>query len=211
MIDEYWTWIFYGYHSDELTYGSGKLIVGRCDKCCKYRISKMQSYCDLCHSCAVTKAPLNLDGMHVCRLCGIPLIVGDNIGSTQLNAYNYMCNSCATDIVTSRNHVNGISKPYTDNKKCSSYLGVGIAERVLSHVFKNVELMPMSNPGYDFICNHGKKIDVKSSCRYFHIGRSDSWMFTINKNTSADYFLCIAFDDREHLNPEHVWLIPGDV
>ena len=29
MIDEYWTFIFYGYHSDDLSYGSVKLVVVR--------------------------------------------------------------------------------------------------------------------------------------------------------------------------------------
>ena len=27
----------------------------------------------------------------------------------------------------------------------------------------------------------------------------------------SDYFLCLAFDNREKLNPEHVWLIPCSV
>ena len=35
------------------------------------------------------------------------------------------------------------------------------------------------------------------------------WFFSINKNQIADYFLCIAFDNRDDLNPEYLWLIPG--
>lgn len=93
------------------------------------------------------------------------------------------------------------------NKKCTLFLGVHVAERVLSHVFKDVERMPNCNRGYDFVCNRGKKIDVKSSCRR----KNNAWAFHINKNRIADYFLCIAFDNREDLTPLHVWLIPGEV
>lgn len=51
MIDEYWTWKFYGYHSYELTHGSGKPIVAVCDECCQYRIVNQCDYRDLCRRC----------------------------------------------------------------------------------------------------------------------------------------------------------------
>jgi hypothetical protein len=99
----------------------------------------------------------------------------------------------------------------SENRACASFLGVHVAERVLSHIFKDVTRMHYGNPGYDFICRHGYKVDVKSSCRRTHSeNRADNWMFSINKNRVADYFLCLAFDSRESLNPEHVWLIPAD-
>jgi len=104
-------------------------------------------------------------------------------------------------------HLNPI--PYHKNKSCSKYLGVHIAEHVLSKVFKNVEIMPMDNPGYDFICNKGMKIDVKSSCLSTHHGHKSQWLFRIKQNVTADYFLCIAFDNRKSLTPLHLWLIPG--
>lgn len=94
---------------------------------------------------------------------------------------------------------------YSELKSCASYLGVHVAEQVLSKVFKDVNMMSMNHPGYDFICNYGKKIDVKSACR--RKGRN-GWLFTTKKNTTADYFLCIAFDNRESLTPMHLWLIP---
>lgn len=97
-------------------------------------------------------------------------------------------------------------QPFNENKRCGLYFGVHIAERVLSHVFKNIERMPMNNPGYDMICNTDKKIDIKSSCTR---KRDGNWSFGINHNTIADYFLCLAFDNREDLNPLHIWLIPG--
>jgi DNA-binding transcriptional ArsR family regulator len=77
----------------------------------------------------------------------------------------------------------------------------------LSKVFNDVERMPMHNPGYDVVCNRGKKVDIKSSCK-----RNDGvWAFHIARNEIADYFLCLAFDNREDLNPLHAWLIPGSV
>lgn len=51
MIDEYWTWQFYGYHSDEIGSCSRKPIVARCDGCCQYRVLKPGDYRDLCKSC----------------------------------------------------------------------------------------------------------------------------------------------------------------
>lgn len=52
MIDEYWTWQFYGYYSHELAPKSNKPIVVRCDDCCQYRIVKKYGYRDLCRPCA---------------------------------------------------------------------------------------------------------------------------------------------------------------
>ena len=99
--------------------------------------------------------------------------------------------------------------PYRTNPKCSSYFGVYVAETVLSKIFKNVKRMPMNNPGYDFICNHEKKIDVKAACLLISRG---CWTFPIRKNTKTDFFLLVAFDNRRDLNPQHIWLIPaGDI
>lgn len=96
-----------------------------------------------------------------------------------------------------------------DNKNCSSYLGVVIAERLCRHIFKDVTVMPNCNVGYDIICGKGKKIDVKSGCITMN-NKYPVWEFAIKKNKIADYFICIAFDNRIDLNPLHVWLIPGN-
>jgi hypothetical protein len=102
--------------------------------------------------------------------------------------------------------------PLHENKDCASYLGVHVAERVLAKTFENVKRMPFGNKGYDFICGRGYKIDVKAATRRrYKTCLVDSWMFHIYKNTTADYFLCIAFDNRVDLTPEHLWLIPGNV
>lgn len=107
-----------------------------------------------------------------------------------------------------RNHKLNKHQSLSKNRKCSSYLGVHIAEQVLSKIFKNVEIMPYGNSGYDFICNNGFKIDVKSACR---TKRNNNWYFNINKNKIADYFLLLSFDNREDLNPLYIWLIPNNI
>ncbi len=105
-------------------------------------------------------------------------------------------------------HRTGRARPMSDAKETGGWLGVQVAEFVLSKLFKNVIRMPNNNPGYDFICNHGFKIDVKSSCRRVTQRQRPHWSFHINKNKAADFFLCLAFDDRESLSPLHLWLIP---
>lgn len=102
--------------------------------------------------------------------------------------------------------------PFDENKECTSYFGIyigehDIAERVLNCLFKTVERMPYNNSKYDFVCD-GKKIDVKSGCM---LKTRNGWQFCIDYNTIADYFLIIAFDNREDLNQLHIWLIPGHV
>lgn len=103
------------------------------------------------------------------------------------------------------------AKPARENKACPKYLGVVIAETVLSTFFDHLEHMPDNTPGYDFICGKGYKIDVKASTLHSHKPKSNYWLFGINKNQIADYFLCLAFDNRESLQPLHIWLIPGAV
>lgn len=101
-------------------------------------------------------------------------------------------------------------KPMGINKSCPVFLGVYIAERILSNVFKDVETMPYGNTGFDFVCNKGKKIDVKSACVTKHGMHKGSWSFGIRKNPTADFFLCLAFDNRDELTPLHMWLIPSE-
>jgi len=97
----------------------------------------------------------------------------------------------------------------SENKCCASFLGVHVAEQALRDYFEDMKQMPVGNPGYDFICKNGYKIDVKSSVLHKGHGSPMHWAFTIRKNAIADYFFCIGFDDRENLNPLHAWLIPG--
>lgn len=121
--------------------------------------------------------------------------------------YNLNTGHCGISTYFTKSRESGRSKT---NRSCSSFLGVHVAERVLSRVFKNVERMQNGNPGFDFMCSRGKKIDVKSSTLHAHNNVS-RWSFTIARNKIADFFLCIAFDNREDLNPLHIWLLPGNV
>ena len=158
----------------------------------------------------------------LCRICGIELDSENWYPSSQ-KTRNYICKKCdkkRSNLWAKENpeksraiSIRWVRKqgqrPFSENRECALYLGVHVAERVLSHVFKDVERMPYANKGFDFICNRGKKIDVKSACLYKSI-KGCSWGFQINHNTTADYFLCLAFDSRENLNPMYVWMIPGN-
>jgi hypothetical protein len=93
----------------------------------------------------------------------------------------------------------------TEAKESSAYLGY-ISEIVLSSVFDNVERAPNNNPGWDFKCGKGKLIDAKAACLN---KRGAGWQYSIRRNTIADYFLLLAFQDRKTLTPLHVWLVPG--
>jgi hypothetical protein len=112
---------------------------------------------------------------------------------------------------TEYKHLTGRSRPLAEATDIGMYLGVYVAERALSKFFDNIIRMPLTNPGYDFLCGKGFKIDVKSACRDQRSKNSRIWNFQIKKNAVPDYFLCIAFDNRESLTPEHVWLIPSKI
>lgn len=158
----------------------------------------------------------------VCNKCGVEL-TDDNWYPSCRKGHHYICKSCDNErtmqwqkenpknvkaIWTRRNRKQG-ARPFNECKECSDYLGIHIAEEILSQAFKNVVRMPMNNPGFDFKCSNGFLIDVKSSC-VRKDGRSKGrWTFQIWHNTIANYFLCLAFDNREDLNPIHVWMIPG--
>jgi len=164
--------------------------------------------------------PAEGDLMHTCIRCGIELVAGENIIKDMFDKGEYVCSECLhfyyleyhREYERMHLHQSGKCQPMGENKACAQYLGVHVAEQVLSKVFKDVKKMPYGNPGYDFICGGGHKIDVKSSCRRHPKKNVDHWMFIFNKNKIAEYFLCLAFDNRQDLNPEHIWLIPaGDV
>ena len=107
------------------------------------------------------------------------------------------------------NHRTGRTTPMNESKDSSVYLGYFVAEQVLSKMFENIQRMPYGHPGYDFLCGKNKRIDVKSGCCLGREKHSLRWMFNIKKNLAADYFLCLAFNNREDLDPQYVWLIPG--
>lgn len=150
---------------------------------------------------------------HNCRKCSTPLAIGENITQYQIDTSQYLCSNCRKDYNSNHHqdyiHRTGRHQPMSENKDCPAFLGVHIAERVLSHMFKDVERTPYATTGFDFRCRHGYLIDVKCSCRRQLRQRADQWLFHIVQNTTADFFLCLAFDNRHDLKPEHIWLIPG--
>lgn len=146
---------------------------------------------------------------------------GRQIG--QLGAY---CRSCETErgkewrannrtrsnaVQLNRLYRAGKSHPMSENKYCSSFLGIYLAETILSRYFDHIIKMPHNNPGYDFICGKGKRIDAKSSCLNYGVRGNPRWKFHIDRNKVADYFLCMGFDNRDSLEPMHVWLIPSEI
>ncbi|MCK5225105.1 MAG: hypothetical protein KAQ89_00150 [Planctomycetes bacterium] len=159
--------------------------------------------------------------MFTCRECGIT-------NTDEFFTTNTWCKKCSNEYskIWKRNNKDSVNKtkiknnikngvvPFNKNKSCGLYLGVHVAEKVLSRVFNNVERMPCINPGYDFICNKNKKIDVKSGCimkRSINTSRSLAWSFDIRRNKIADYFLILAFSNRQELKPMYMWFIPANL
>lgn len=106
-----------------------------------------------------------------------------------------------------RLYANG-AKPAASNPGCSKYIG-DFAEKALSTFFMTMTKMPTDNPGYDFLCGKGFKIDVKSACLQYPKSGVPYWHINIDRNKIADYFLAVLFDSRDDRNPMHVYLIPG--
>jgi hypothetical protein len=174
----------------------------------------------LCPECDTLK-PLSKYGIHKS---------GPNIG--KLLSRCKKCNTLASqayyhthrekclEVAKKLRYANGV-KPMSENKSCPSYLGVVVAEKALSRFFDHIIRMPINNPDYDFICGQGFKIDVKSACLSYPksgFNKNGSvktynpyWMYLLKKNPVAQFFLLIAFNDREDLEPLHVWLIPAHI
>ena len=66
--------------------------------------------------------------------------------------------------------------------------------------------MPYGNPGFDWMCKEGYKIDNKASC-LIKLGASGTigWSYCIRCNKIADWFVLSAWDNRDNLYPLHVW------
>jgi hypothetical protein len=152
-----------------------------------------------------------IDGMKFCPGCKQKKPINEfylRHGDREGELYN-ICKTCKNRRVTECAHESGRWRPFTEVKECSLYLG-DIAERALSKFFDHIERMPRGNPGFDFRCGKGFKIDVKASCLR-SLGQYPYWGFNIRRNLTPDYFLLLAFNNREDLDPQHVWLVPGSV
>lgn len=63
--------------------------------------------------------------------------------------------------------------------------------------------MPSNNPGFDWKC---KNEDNKGRCLTYRLGKSPDCQFDIRYNNIADWFILSAWDNRDSLNPLHVWI-----
>lgn len=182
------------------------MVIKKCIKCKKEKKHYAKGLCAACYQKYWIRTP------KICSVCG------------ELKPYQAkcMCSRCYNKInrdndtekykervALYRKNNGGLLA--SENKDCSSYLGCIISEDILSKVFKDVIRMPYGNIGFDFLCAKNKKIDVKSSVCHITSGKSDHWNFGFNKNKIADYFLCIAFDNRKDLNPLYMWLLPSEL
>lgn len=111
-------------------------------------------------------------------------------------------------------HDNKVHDPMSKNYNCSSYLGVHIGEnisdQILIDIFGDIEeRMPYGYPGYDRIVKGGYKVDIKTRVLNNN-GSWKGWIFPIGYNNITDYFLLLAFDNREDKNLLHILLIHKD-
>ncbi len=72
--------------------------------------------------------------------------------------------------------------------------------------FEDPIKMPNGNQGFDWICKKGEKMDHKGSCLTYFEDVTPIWVYGIGYNNIADWFILSAWDNRESLNPLHIWI-----
>lgn len=100
---------------------------------------------------------------------------------------------------------NGVYFPLQESEGCPKYFGEYIAENYIIKTFKDAIPAPINNPGFDWTCNKGLKIQCMSRC-LSHNGNWSGWIYAIAYNNIADYFLISAWDNRTDLKPLHIWI-----
>ena len=104
----------------------------------------------------------------------------------------------------------GRNLPKEINKDCPAHFG-DFTESLMILTFEDATRMPYGNPGFDWICKKGYKIENKARCLYQFVHCSWlGWTFSIRFNNVADWFILSAWDDRESLKPLHVWAFHKD-
>lgn len=108
-------------------------------------------------------------------------------------------------------HRIGKHLPREFNEECTAWFGE-FTENLMIQTFEDPIKMPYGNPGFDWKCKNGDKIDNKGRCLRYdkRPGRSSSWIFQIEYNNIADWFILSAWDDRDSLTPLHVWAFRKD-
>ena len=134
------------------------------------------------------------------------------------NHNEYELDRCHKDMEYKRKYTqewryeNGSQSPMSENENCSQYLGTLVAERqygriILPEIFGGIEKeMPYGNPSYDFLVKGNIKVDIKSCCLREMKGWL-GWEPHVRFNNVTDYFVILAFDDRDNLNLIFVWSI----
>lgn len=103
-------------------------------------------------------------------------------------------------------------EPMTTAKDSSLFLGVHVTEAAIREAYPDIKQMRHGNPKFDLIDIDGSKIDVKSATTYrFKNKDAIRWEFRIRKNDVPDFFICVAFDNRDDLNVIQAWKFPGSV
>lgn len=96
----------------------------------------------------------------------------------------------------------GVQRPIEEAKDCPAYFGVCIGEKYVSRTFDNPKMMPYGNPGYDWECKNGLKIQLECRCLSDNLWFNQQFKFThIDYNKVADVFILSGWKDRESLEP----------
>ena len=111
--------------------------------------------------------------------------------------------NCA-ERVREHSHEIGKNIPIEFREDCGIYFGE-FTENLMIQTFEDANKMPYGNPGFDWTCKRGDKIDNKGACLIYKQGHSPFWEFYIGNNSIADWFILSAWDNRDSLNPLHVW------
>lgn len=77
-------------------------------------------------------------------------------------------------------------------------------DNLMIHILENPIKMSTHNPGYDWICKRGYKIDNKSRCLNY-TNKAPNWLFHIRCNNIADWFILYGWDNVDSSNPLRIW------
>jgi len=103
-------------------------------------------------------------------------------------------------------HDTGRTLPKEFNEDCPIHFGE-FTENLMIQTFEDPIKMPPNNPGFDWKCRNGDKVDNKGRCLdYDNRSNWSGWIFSIRYNDVADIFILSAWDNRDSLNPLHVWI-----
>ena len=92
------------------------------------------------------------------------------------------------------------------NSDCPPTFCDFIGENYVMKVIENPVRMPHNNPGFDWECSNGEKIDHKGTCLSFN----RRWVFRIVYNNVASRFILSAWENVECSKPTHVWIFQRD-